>query len=275
MKKSMVFASVALSCLVCLLSLVSLGTVAVEAQVPADSVLRNFEPFGDFVLLVDGQPSSKATIYQSQRAAAFLIRAAEFPEPVLVSPRTGTVETIGIMSLAQKTNGEVDILADAALKPSGTFRLDGEDVVFAVGDREGRLRPNPPLTGFHDRDELLEHNPAYGFKANGYAPDGPSLDALKKAKGVEVRVFFGSWCPTCSRYVPYILRIDGELAGAVNFRYYGLPKSNFQNEPEAKKANVTGVPTIIVYQGGKEVGRLGSREWAKPELAILNLLGQG
>ncbi len=266
MKNSMVFALVVLFCC---------GGLAVGAQMPADSVLRDFEPFGDFVLVVDGQASSRATIYQSQRAAAFLIRAAEFPEPVMVSPRTGTVETVGIMSLAQKTDGTVDILADAALTPSGAFRLDGEDVVFTVGGREGRLRPNPPLTGFHDREELLEHNPAYGFKASSYVPDGPSLDVLRKSQAVEVRVFFGSWCPTCSRYVPFVLRVDGELEGAVNFRYYGLPKADFQNDPEAKKANVTGVPTIIVYAGGKEVGRLGSRDWAKPEMTIRSLLGAG
>jgi thiol-disulfide isomerase/thioredoxin len=254
----------------------SFGALAVSAQVPADNVLRDFEPIGEYILVVDGQTSSKATIYQSQRAAAFLIRAAEFAEPVLVSPRTGAVETVGLMSLSQKSSGVVDILANAQTTPQGSFRLDGEDVVFTVGGKEGRMRPNPPLTGFKERGDLLDHNPAYGFKANSYVPDPASLSALKNSGAdVQVRVFFGSWCPTCSRYVPYVMKIDEALAGAVDFRYYGLPQANFRNDPEAKKANVTGVPTIIVYVGGKEVGRLGSREWAKPELAIQNLISQG
>lgn len=262
--------------IVALVAAVFVSIVAVEAQVPVDNVLRDFEPMGDYVLVINGQQAPKATIYQSQRAASFLIRAPQLAEPILVSPRTGSVESVSIMSLAQQPSGIVDILADAQTTPRGSFRLDGEEVIFSLDGKELRLRPNPPLTGFHDRQDLLEHNPAYGFKASGYSPDPATVKALKgTGKDVKVRVFFGSWCPTCSRYVPLVLKVDEALEGAVDFSYYGLPKSNFQNDPEAKKANVTGVPTIIVYVGGKEVGRLGSQDWGTPEQAIQNLIGQG
>jgi thiol-disulfide isomerase/thioredoxin len=250
--------------------------ISVSLAQQADNVLRDFEPSGDFQLVVDGQVAKDAKINQSQRAAAFLIRAPQLPEPVLLSPRTGSVETVSLMSLALRSNGVVDILADAQSTPQGAFRLDGEEVIFSVAGKQLKLVPRPDLTGFHGREEMIDHNPAYGYKAQGYTPDATDLAQLKGAGAdVQVRVFFGSWCPTCSRYVPLVMKVDEELGGTVDFRYYGLPKQNFRNDPEAKRANITGVPTIVVYRGGKEVGRLQSTQWPKPEAGITALLNQG
>lgn len=255
--------------------LVTLLAVSAGAQVPSDSVLRDFEPTGDYLLFVGGQEQPKAKVYQSKRAAAFLIRAAAFESPLLLSPRTGGVDAVPILSLDLKANGSVDVLADAELSSLGRFRLDGEEVVWSVGGKEARLKPKPPLTGLRKAPEMVEHSPDYQMKADAYTPDPAAVAKLKgRTDMVRVRVFFGSWCPFCKTSVPRLLKVEEQLKGSkVQIEYYGLPKPPFDQEPEAKAAGISGVPTGIVYVGGKEVGRLSGEQWEHPEQSLQKLLG--
>jgi len=87
---------------------------------------------------------------------------------------------------------------------------------------------------------------------------------------VTVRVYFGSWCPHCRQHVPYILKVEDQLKGSqVKFEYVGLKKPpEGWNDPEVKKLNVKGVPTGIVYVGGKEIGRITGDNWNAPEIQL-------
>lgn len=249
-----------------------LAVQPVSAQVPADSVLRGFELSGDFVLSVDGVEQPKAKIYQSQRAAAILVRSSAFESPLLISPRSGSVQTVPIMSLALR-GATADILADAELQAVGRFRLDGEDVVFGAEGKQVRLSPRPDVTGEKSGSALRSDNPAYAQSARSYTPDDAVLTGLRgSSKDVRVRTFFGSWCSFCKRYLPRLLRVEQELAGSgIDFDYYGLPH-DFSDDVEAKRNGVSGVPTGIVYVDGKEVGRIERDDWTKPEEALLKLV---
>jgi len=243
-------------------------------EVPADAVLRDFQITGAYILEVDGEVRKKAKVYQSQRAAAFLIRSSVFESPVLLSPREGSVQQVSIMSLSMQNGGGVDILADAILEPLGRFTLEGEKVTFTVGGKKAALAPNPPLTGYKSPAELFDHSPGYIGKSESYKPSAPTMAILEKQdKPVQVKVFFGSWCPFCSTHVPKMLKVQDLLEGSkVSVQYYGLPKPPFTEETEAQANGVSGVPTGIVYVDGKEVGCIQKAQWNVPEQALLQIL---
>ncbi|MDY7095824.1 MAG: thioredoxin family protein [Acidobacteriota bacterium] len=259
-----------------LMSLVWVLGVPASAQVPADSVLRGFVPTGDFIVTVDGVEQPKAKLYQSQRAGAFLLRSAGFEQPLMISPRAGVVQTVPLMSLALRGDGSADILADAELVPVGGFQFEGDDVVFTVQGKEVRLKQRPDLTGAHSGQGLRDYNPRYVMLADDYTPDAAAIQSLRNSsKDIRVRTFFGSWCSFCKRYVPRFLRVEEELAGSgIDFDYYGLAR-NFSDDQEAKSNGVHGVPTGIVYVGGKEVGRIERNDWQAPEKALLKLVNGG
>jgi thiol-disulfide isomerase/thioredoxin len=250
------------------------GAWPAHAQaVPSDSVLRGFQKIGDYLLIVNGKEDKGAEIYQNDRIPAYLIFATALPSPVLLTPRAGTVETVNIMKVAKQKDGSVDLLADAALAPQGRFELDGEKVVFISEGKKASLEPKPPLLGLKRNADLKSYSPDYARSAQAYSPNQATIATLKKQKEpVTVRVFFGSWCPHCRQHVPMILKVEDQLAGSkIHFEYYGLPR-DFK-DPEAKRLNIKGVPTALIYVNGLQTGRLEGNDWNAPEVSLSKLLG--
>jgi thiol-disulfide isomerase/thioredoxin len=252
------------------LALVAVASIAgAQGGVPSDSVLRGFQPIGEYVLIVNGKPVA-GDIYQNQ-LPAILVMSSSLSSPMLLTPGANKVETVHIMKVAKQPDGSVDLLADAVLAPIGQFKLDGENVAFSYEGKKVSLNPKPPLVGRHGAQDLKTHNPMYLRTANTYKPNGAAIASLmKNAKPVTVRVYFGSWCPHCRQHVPLILKVEDQLKGSqVKFEYVGLKKPpEGWNDPEVKKLNVKGVPTGIVYSNGKEIGRIIGENWDAPEIQL-------
>ncbi len=249
----------------------SASASAAAQTVPADAVLRNFELSGDFVLAIDGKEQPKAEIYFSESARAYVLIAAEFPSPILVSAPTQSVDTIDLMKVSKQPNGVIDLLADAVFEPAGKYKVEGPNIEFTYSGKKLRVSPRPYLIGKHTGQELLAYNPSYERKARNYTPDAGIMKRLKERKEpVRILTFFGSWCPHCSTHVPLLLKVEQGLAGGrFQFEYVGMPKgAAFGDVPEAKQYKVTGVPTAILFVGDKEIGRIPNAQWANPEVAL-------
>jgi thiol-disulfide isomerase/thioredoxin len=252
-------------------ALLAVASAASAQGVPSDSVLKGFQPSGDYVLVVNGKPVPAAEIYQNDQVPAILVLTSALPSPVLLTPRAGSVETVHIMKIAKQKDGTVDLLADAVLAPIGQFEQQGENVVFTYEGRKVSLNGKPPLTGLHKAADLKAHNPQYARGATVYKPNGDAIASLKKDPvPVTVRVVFGSWCPHCRQHVPYMLKVEDELKGSqIHFEYFGLPKPpDAWKHPEVKRLGVKGVPTGIVYKNGKEIGRIVGEDWGAPEVQL-------
>ncbi|HWM91044.1 MAG TPA: thioredoxin family protein [Thermoanaerobaculia bacterium] len=257
-----------------LLALAALAVpVLAQTQPAVDSVLKDFKRTGDHLLLVNGKPVPAYEIYRNDALPAYLIISPAFPSAVLLTAGTMTVETVVPGKVVRQQDGTVGLAADADTKPQGQFKLEGTRVVFTADGRKGSLGPNPPLLGSRKAPALKNHSPEYIVTARNYKPNGQAIAALKKsAKPVQVKVFFGSWCPHCKQHLPYLLRVEDELKGSkIQFEYYGLPE-RFGNEPEARKYGVDGVPLGIVFVDGKEVGRIRTNDWGSPETRLSTLL---
>lgn len=254
-----------------------LACLPAAAQPAADAVLRDFRPSGDFMLEIDGQKAEGAEIYRSERVAAILVVTSKLPTPVLLQPRVGSVETVGLMSLARRPDGSIDVLADAELGSAGRFTHDGENVQFTVGGKRVTLKPKPYLLGLQQAEDLLADKPEYARLASDYRPYEPSVQKLQATgRAIKVRVYFGSWCPACGRMVPPLLKVAEQLEGSkIEFEFYGLP-TDFQDEPAATADDVHAVPTGIVYAGGKEIGRIdGAAAWRIPETTLAEIVSGG
>ena len=253
--------------------IVSLASTAGLRAAPGPVV---FEPVGDFLLVVDGTELPKAETFRASSTAQILILSSALPSPVLLSPGTSAVETLQLMKVAKQPSGLINLFEGATLARQGSFRLQGEDVVFTADGRAAVLKPRPSLLKNQTAAALLAYSPAYVRYAKAYQPEAATLKALRGARKepVKVQVFFGSWCPHCTVHLPRLLKVQELLAGGpIQFEYYGLPRfPEFKNDPEAKRLGLNGVPTGVVWVGGREAGRITGGGWSNPEVALKDIL---
>lgn len=75
-------------------------------------------------------------------------------------------------------------------------------------------------------------------------------DAINSANVVLVE-FFASWCPHCQRMMPIVAEVKKILGSRAEVIQLDID----QNQEAANEADVEGVPTFILYKGGKEMWR--------------------
>jgi thiol-disulfide isomerase/thioredoxin len=256
-----------------LLLLLPLG-VAGAQMIPPHPTYQGFEPIGEYDLEVGGAVVPGIQMYRSDRAgSAVLMTGPGLPGALLLVPREKGVQRVDRNKVVVGNDGRAFLLSDAQLQRESPFSVQGAEVTFTVGGKPARLKEKPWLLGFHPGNDLLRHDVAYAFRAKQYSPSPALVNQLKKAaQPIRVRVFFGNWCPHCQEMVPRILRVEQALGPSnIKFEFYGLP-SPFGNDPEARRFGITGVPTGVVFRGGREVGRIAGNEWSIPELAIKRIL---
>ena len=262
------------SAILAVLAVAPLAAAALAQGVPSDATLRGFQPTSDYILVVNGDPVPGAEIYKNDLPAILILTSA-LPSPVLMTPRSGNVETVNLMKVAKQKNGTVDLLADAVLAPVGPFQLEGSNPTFTYQGKKVSLTPKPALKGLRKGSELLANIPEYVQTSRGYTPNAAAVAALKAdRKPVTVHVVFGSWCPHCRQHVPLMLRVENEVKNPnIKFEYYGIdnPPDGWK-DPEIKRLGVTGIPTAIVYINGVQAGRIEGEAWNNPELALSKVI---
>ena len=244
------------------------AAVAQFASAQIDSVLQGFEPTGKLLLVVAGKEQPKAEIYESERAGALIVMSSELPSPLLIESRQ--VSPLQMLKVSKRTDGRIDLLADAALEPAATLESDGAEAHFTFEGKQVVLKPSPFLLGAQRGSAMLESSFGYRWRAKSYEPEAGAMQRLRGEKrDVRVLTFFGSWCPHCAKHVPMLLKIEQRLADSkIHFDYHGLPQGSFSGEPEAQSWKVESVPTAIVLVGGKEIGRIPASQWNAPEVAL-------
>ncbi len=77
------------------------------------------------------------------------------------------------------------------------------------------------------------------------------------SSGVDVLVFYGSWCSDSKKQVPVFLRI-AEKSGIPDqrIRYYALDRSKKSRDGLSEQYAIERVPTFIFLREGKEIGRV-------------------
>ena len=109
--------------------------------------------------------------------------------------------------------------------------------------------------------EDLSAEPTFGWYTKGlssYAPDSTAVKYLRtRLPKYTVITLMGTWCEDSQNLVPKLAKTL-QAAGfpMSQFSLYGVDRSKKTNGVEAQTYNVKLVPTIIIFRGTEEVGRI-------------------
>lgn len=95
------------------------------------------------------------------------------------------------------------------------------------------------------------------------------VNTQKQSQKPTVFLWSANWCPDCLYLNPYL---DGLEAANPDMDFYKLDRDQLLDE--AISQEILGIPSFVVYQNGKEIGRFVSKLRKTPEevQAFLNSL---
>lgn len=77
----------------------------------------------------------------------------------------------------------------------------------------------------------------------------------KMTDGTYVLFFSADWCPDCRFIKPFMPEIEKDFA---NMKFLAIDRD--ENMDLAKELDIFGIPSFVVYQGGKELGRFVNKD---------------
>ncbi|MFV7772379.1 thioredoxin family protein [Shewanella marisflavi] len=107
-----------------------------------------------------------------------------------------------------------------------------------------------------------------------YQVDTKAIEPLKQLQTpTEIVVIIGTWCPDCHRETPRFIRIIEALNNPnIKVSYIGVDRKKQDPEGLAAKYDFTRIPTFIVKQDGKEIGRIVERPEISLEVNLAKIL---
>jgi len=150
------------------------------------------------------------------------------------------------------------VLAGCASTPGHTPGTPPEQAV-----RPAAWEP-PPTTpvaeapvGEIDPARLRDMLPAWEDAARAWTPAPDVVRTIREARPARVEIFFGAWCGDSAEHVPPLL---AALRAAGNPRLgvllVALDRQKHEPEGRARARGIERVPTVIVFRGGREIGRV-------------------
>lgn len=115
------------------------------------------------------------------------------------------------------------------------------------------------LKGIISRNEL-EKDTAFSWWAEnlkGYTPQSQAVAELKKNQSIQFITFMGTWCDDSKFIVPkFYSLLDAAGFPQDRVTLIGVDRNKKTLSHLAEALNIENVPTIIVMNNGKEVGRV-------------------
>ncbi|AZG33825.1 MAG: thioredoxin family protein [Shewanella psychromarinicola] len=130
------------------------------------------------------------------------------------------------------------------------------------------------LTGVIQSQTIASELPGYAEGFANYQVDASAIDVLKAIKEpTKIVVIIGTWCPDCHRETPHFMRIIETVANPnIEVEYIGVDRNKQDPEGLAAKYAFSRIPTFIVHQQGKEMGRIVERPTVSLEADLVKIL---
>lgn len=150
--------------------------------------------------------------------------------------------------------------ADGGERPCGRLTLRAVAAVgLLLAAGPGAFSNQPvELIGPLTRQEILEALPEWAHEAAAYLPDPEIVARFHEFnRPVVIRVVIGTWCPDCRRHLTAFFRLI-ELADnpVISVEYFGVSRDKLQPENIVRDNRIERVPTFIVFENGREIGRI-------------------
>lgn len=137
-----------------------------------------------------------------------------------------------------------------------TTRAQNTQYDISKDPKNGEVTFKGPLTF----DELDKEATFTWLKqgTDEYKPDERYTGLLKeKLQNCNMVVFLGTWCDDSHYLVPKFRKLLREIGFQESkITMYGVDREKTTKGGEERKYNITLVPTIIVFENGKEMGRI-------------------
>jgi thiol-disulfide isomerase/thioredoxin len=116
------------------------------------------------------------------------------------------------------------------------------------------------IVGTFTREALQDSNFSWWFNSE-YTNYDVDTDFLNKSNhnfdGKIIKIVLGTWCSDSRREVPRIIKILDFIGFPPDkLLFIGVDRNKNGLYDEAEDLNIEYVPTIIVYESGKEIGRI-------------------
>lgn len=132
------------------------------------------------------------------------------------------------------------------------------------------------LTGELDPNKLIFELVPMGRSYLDYQVDNAALAPLKGySKPTEITVIVGTWCGDCHKHTPAFIKIMKALNNdAFTVRYIGVDKQGKAGDIDLAGMEFQSIPTFIVTQDGKEIGRIAGAPETSLEADLVKILTQ-
>lgn len=106
------------------------------------------------------------------------------------------------------------------------------------------------------------HNSWYSDNYESFKPNSENIQRLNQLlnnNDFKIAVYFGSWCSDSQRELPRLIKLlEYTKFDFNNLKLVGVGRDKIvpnATDEMRKELDITNVPTIIVYQDGKEINR--------------------
>jgi len=168
----------------------------------------------------------------------------------------------GLIFVREDSFGDLDLfyfMYKILIIITGVFLVSGS--VFAQSQAEISRddKGNKVLKGIISRGEV-ENDTAFAWwveNLKGYTPQSQAVAELKKNTNIQFITFMGTWCSDSKFVIPkFYSLLDAAGFPQDRVTLIGVDRSKKTLSHLTEAMNVTNVPTIIVMNNGKEVGRV-------------------
>ena len=115
--------------------------VEIADRIGNQPVTESFLRTDDYQLIIGETEAVQAEIYHSEASVTFLILCPRLPRPVLLKPRTGTVESVAATEILKRADNSISLIPDAAIQQHGEFQVTADGISFALDEEHLIFKP--------------------------------------------------------------------------------------------------------------------------------------
>jgi len=208
---------------------------------------------------LDNELDRGAQVLTAESPSRLALISARLDSAVVLNVSELTVSTIAKEAFQFTSDRTSATSQSSAMKAVGKFtRIDGPIYFFVVDGKPVIIRAHPGATGEMGMDKLWETVPVWRSVMKSYEPNAGAVEQIKADdKESTVTLAFGTWCPDSKNYIPKLIKALNEAGNSkIQLKLVGIDNQFREPVTTVQPRRITNVPTVIVEQAGREIGRI-------------------
>lgn len=220
---------------------------------------KNWHEVSHLNILVNDVTDKQARFYLSEDKGFLFILSPRFLEAIILNVKSGMVNSMTKDQITVKKDDFVAVTKEQVQARYLTkFEQTQAAISFMAENKNVKIVSRPHLVGQISPEEIMNHTVAYRQMKTQYQPSREAIEYLSSyEQPITLTVAFGTWCPHCKQLVPTLMKSLEECENSnLSCSYIGINKQFNQPADFFHKNVIKKIPTVIVRQGGIEIGRI-------------------